>query len=133
MLPLETVFVWAAIFIYSITFAFYTYALVFVSDWVYNRFVTNKRADTLIKRTYYYNNPWISKVMLQEAEDDQINDPERYSHVWLGNVWTKNDAQVFKGKYEILDFSTPAISELKYERFFYGADWGFARDPTVLI
>lgn len=37
MLPLETVFVWAAIFIYSITFAFYTYALVFVNDWVYNR------------------------------------------------------------------------------------------------
>lgn len=62
---------------------------------------------------------------------------EAYLHVceeqWEEQWWVKNDAQIFKDKWEVRDFDTPPITDIKYNRFFFGADWGFYQDPTVLI
>lgn len=55
-------------------------------------------------------------------------DPEAWDHIWNGNPKVISDAQVFRGKYLIEPFETPPDA-----RFFHGADWGFAKDPTVLV
>ena len=55
-------------------------------------------------------------------------DPEgSYLHVWEGEPLTMTDAIIFKGRYAVDEFETPADA-----RFFYGVDWGFANDPTAL-
>jgi phage terminase large subunit len=48
--------------------------------------------------------------------------------VWLGEPLGLSDAQVFKNKFEVQLFETPQNIQ-----FYFGADWGFAQDPTTLI
>jgi phage terminase large subunit len=55
-------------------------------------------------------------------------DPDAYQHVWEGDVLRISDAVIFKNKFEVVSFDTPANV-----RFFHGVDWGFAKDPTCLI
>jgi hypothetical protein len=64
-------------------------------------------------------------------EWDKAHDYEKYLHVWEGYPLTISDAQIFKGRYEV----KPIAPELhkKASRLFYGADFGFARDPSTLI
>ena len=60
-------------------------------------------------------------------EYDRGRDYEKYEHVWLGKYLQNSDTRVFKN-WCVEDFETPADATLRF-----GADWGFASDPTVLI
>jgi phage terminase large subunit len=40
----------------------------------------------------------------------------------------RSAAEVFQGKWTVSRFEAPANA-----RFYYGADWGFSQDPTVLV
>lgn len=102
-------------------------------DYTYQTFIAKKKQNSIVKKTYYYENPWLPNTLREEAEDDKINNPERYDHVWLGNCKKRNDAQIFKGKWEVKEFDTPNVMDVDNTRFFYGADWGFAKDPTTLV
>ena len=53
----------------------------------------------------------------------------RDDHVWGGETWSRSEAQVFSGKW-IVDEFTPGDD---WDGPYYGADWGFAADPTVLV
>lgn len=75
----------------------------------------------------YADNPWLTPDVLEEIAYDKARDPDRYAHVWLGAYETKSEARVFQN-WRIDWFETPADA-----RFFHGADWGFANDPTVLV
>jgi phage terminase large subunit len=102
-------------------------------DYTYQNFIVKKKQDSIVKKTYYYDNPWLTEPLRKEAQDDKINNLERYNHVWLGNCKKRNDAQIFKGKWEVKEFDTPNVMDVDNTRFFYGADWGFATDPTTLV
>ena len=97
------------------------------ATWV--RFVKNPPPGAWVQKVLYSDNPWFKET---EMESERVHllkiDPELYKHVWLGEPRTISDAQVFKGRYLIQEFDTP-----KEARFFHGADWGFANDPTVLV
>lgn len=54
------------------------------ADPVYKRFVMSNRADTLVVKVNYYDNPWFPEVLRKEMEHDKENDYARYKHVWLG-------------------------------------------------
>lgn len=58
----------------------------------------------------------------------QENDPEAYRHVWDGDVRKFSSAVIFRDKVEVRPFTTP-----EGVRFYQGADWGFADDPTTLL
>ena len=60
-------------------------------------------------------------------EWDRARDPDKHQHVWLGGYRTRGEARVFEN-WRVEAFKTPADA-----RFLFGADWGFARDPTVLL
>lgn len=75
----------------------------------------------------YTHNPWFPDELLQEMEYDKRRDPDKYQHIWLGGYESHSESRVFKN-WKIEDFETPPDASLRF-----GADWGFAIDPTVLV
>lgn len=73
------------------------------------------------------DNPWINDVLLAEMRRDRERDPDKYQHVWLGKYAQRSSARVFRN-FKAERFVTPSTA-----RFMFGADWGFAKDPTVLL
>jgi len=99
------------------------------TDPAYQMFVVKPRDDATIVKMNYDDNEFFPEVLVGEMEYDRRVDVGKYQHVWEGYCRTVSDAQVFKDKYRIAAFETPE----NVERFYYGADWGFSQDPTVLI
>lgn len=97
-------------------------------DATYQRFVKNTPPNSIIELVNYYDNPWFPDVLRKEMEYCKEVDFGKYEHVWLGKTVIDTDAQIYHGKFEMLDFETP-----ENVTFYYGADWGFANDPTALI
>lgn len=73
------------------------------------------------------DNPWFPDVLREEKDWDRSRDPDKYAHIWLGKYQQQSEARVFKN-YREEEFETPADA-----RFYFGADWGFSVDPTVLV
>lgn len=98
------------------------------TDPTYKRFVLNTPPNAAIHKVSYRDNPWFPDVLREEAEFLRRVDPDSYQHIWEGEVKKISDAVIFKGRYVIADFETPPDA-----RFYHGADWGFAQDPTALV
>ena len=86
--------------------------------------------ECIVVHSTYLDNPLCPEVMRKEAERLQRLDPVAYAHIWLGEYNKIPDAIVLHGKWRIEDFDPPAAG---WDGPYFGADWGFARDPTVLI
>ena len=97
-------------------------------DATYQRFVVTPPSSAVVVRVGWEDNPWLPDTLREEMEYCRRIDPEAYAHIWGGEPRIISNAQVFKGRYVIEPFDTP-----KDARFFHGADWGFAQDPTTLV
>lgn len=75
----------------------------------------------------YRDNPFLPEVLRDEMEYDRRRDPDKYQHIWLGGYEKNSSARVFKN-WKIEAFETPEDA-----RFYFGGDWGYAIDPTVLV
>lgn len=84
-------------------------------------------------------NPFAPQTLLDEFRDDQeraamlqaAGDENAYAmfeHVWYGAYLEFSDALVFAGHYIIDEFEP----QPDWVDVYYGADWGFAKDPTTL-
>ncbi|BAF69579.1 PBSX family phage terminase large subunit [Nitratiruptor sp. SB155-2] len=100
----------------------------FVEDPTYQRFVVNPPSNAFVKKVTYKDNPYFPDVLREEMEYDKKTDYERYMHVWEGECITYSDAQVFRDK-----FAIDTIDVGNSKEVYYGADWGFAVDPTTLV
>ena len=96
-------------------------------DSTYQRFVVKPPKDCKSVLINYMDNPWFPEVLRREMEYDKEVDYGKYEHVWLGKTVINTEAQVYHDKFEVKEFETPEGVE-----FFYGADWGFANDPTAI-
>lgn len=83
--------------------------------------------DFCLVEANYYDNPWFPEELRRDMERDRRRDKDKYAHVWLGKYEQRSEARVFHN-WEIIDFDTPDNA-----RFYFGADWGFAVDPSVLV
>lgn len=97
-------------------------------DATYQRFVINPPPESIVQLINYYDNPWFPEVLRKEMEYDKQVDYAKYEHVWLGKTVLNTEAQIYHDKFETKEFETPANVT-----FYYGADWGFANDPTALV
>ena len=97
-------------------------------DATYKRFIKQPPPDCKSVLVNYMDNPYFPDVLRKEMEYCKKIDYARYEHIWLGQTIMETEAQIFKGKFEVVDFEADEGTE-----FFYGADWGFANDPTALI
>ena len=88
----------------------------------------NATEDDLVIKANYTDNPWFPEELRLEMERDKKNDYQKYLWVWEGECLGLSDAQIFRGKYVVENFETPKNAD-----FHFGADWGFANDPTTLV
>jgi phage terminase large subunit len=104
------------------------------TDPTYKKFVTNTPPDTVLKKTTFRDNPLFPKVLKLEKDYMYATDPDRADWIWEGNCRSHSDAQIMRHKWIIEDF-TPRPNDKKNIWYgpYYGADWGFAKDPTALI
>jgi len=86
--------------------------------------------NAVVVKALYTDNPWATDEILEMATRDRLRDMDTYAHVWLGDYERKSEARVFK-KWRVGavgEFTGPADGV-----YYFGADWGFAKDPTVLM
>jgi phage terminase large subunit len=124
-------------------------------------YADGKKADTLRDHFTYLDNPWWNSVLEGERLDMQRTDPDAYAHTYLGECRFASEACVFAGKYVIEAFiPDPTLkptydptkdklaalgrhedaeriarheSETTWQGPFQGIDFGFSKDPSVLI
>lgn len=88
--------------------------------------------DCITVEMNYTDNPWFPNVLEGERLNDERRlDPATYAWVWEGAYLENSDKQVLAGKYRIAEFSDNLWNEA--ERLFFGADFGFAKDPNTLV
>ena len=97
-------------------------------DPTYQRFILHTPPNAAVHKVGFRENPWFPDVLRQEMEYLKRVDYEAYVHVWEGEVRRISDAIIFKDKFVVEPFETPDSV-----RFYHGADWGFAQDPTTLV
>lgn len=90
-------------------------------DETYQRFVVQPPDDAIVVKVGWRENPWFPDTLRKEMEYCRRVSPDDYQHIWEGEPRILTEAQVFKGRYAIEEFTTPDNM-----RFFHGADWGFA-------
>lgn len=83
--------------------------------------------DSIVVQANWRDNPHFPDVLLAEMEYDRKRDPDKYAHVWEGAYLQRSDSKVFKN-WSIEEFDAPPDAVHRF-----GADWGFASDPTTLV
>ncbi len=83
----------------------------------------------VVVKVGWEDNPWFPDVLRREMEHAYKTDPEAAAHVWGGATRRNSVAQVLRGRYVIESFEPGK----DWSGPHYGADWGFATDPTTLI
>lgn len=84
---------------------------------------------SVVVQANYHDNPWFAETALvDEMLFDKRRDHDTYEHVWLGGYEKHSEARVFKN-YKVEWFEPPPFGTV----LLAGADWGFGKDPTVLI
>lgn len=76
----------------------------------------------------WQQNPKFPDELREELEWDKARDLDKYLWVWEGNYQRQSETRVFNN-WRIEDFETPE----DVDRFYFGADFGFAVDPAALI
>lgn len=95
------------------------------------RFVENPPPEAYVRKVNFDENPYFTEALRREMEWDKKNDFEKYLHIWKGYPRTFSDAQIFRGKFTVEPFDDSLAEQA--DRLFYGADFGFAQDPSTLI
>jgi phage terminase large subunit len=104
------------------------------TDPTYQRFVVNTPPSAVVRKISWFDNPWLPDELRLEKDYLASVDPDAFAHVWGGECRSNSDAQIFRGKFRIEPFEVPpADSGVVWDGPYFGADWGFAKDPTVLV
>lgn len=83
--------------------------------------------DALLRKVNWDENPWFPDELRQDMERDRQRDPGKYAHVWEGEYRSLSEARVFRN-WRVGEMDPP-----ENVVWFYGADWGFAQDPTAAL
>lgn len=94
------------------------------------RFRQNPPENSCIIEMSYQDNPWFPDVLEQERlNDKQRLDDATYRWIWEGAYLEASEAQIFRGKYQELEFEPNP----DFNGPYYGLDFGFANDPTAAV
>ncbi|EME2055580.1 PBSX family phage terminase large subunit [Cronobacter sakazakii] len=101
------------------------------TDPTYQRFVVNPPDNCVTVEVNYYDNPYLPDTLRKEMEYCKRIDYEAYEHIWLGKPKSISEAVIFKRRYKVESFPDDLWQQA--DRLFFGADFGFANDPSTLI
>jgi phage terminase large subunit len=102
-------------------------------DPVYKEFVIKPDSAAFIRQVNFDENPYFTEALEDERQKTLRTEPELYGHVWLGELWSRSEAQVFAGKFVVKSFVPDPQLWKVWDGPYQGADFGFANDPTVLV
>lgn len=90
------------------------------------------RGEAIVHEVNFDQNPWfydteLAKQMLRMKRTNY----DLFEHIWMGKPRKRSSAIILGGKYLVEDFSDTLWKQA--ERLFYGADFGFADDPSTLV
>lgn len=72
---------------------------------------------------------WLGPKFLADAANMERDRPEKHAHVYMGVEVGRTDAIIFSGCYRVESFTRLP----EWDGPYFGADWGFSQDPTVLV
>jgi phage terminase large subunit len=101
------------------------------SDPTYQRFIVTPPDDSITVEVNYYDNPYLPDTLRKEMEYCKRVDYEAYEHIWLGKPKSISDSVIFRNRYRVEAFPDDLWQQA--DRLFFGADFGFANDPSTLI
>lgn len=87
----------------------------------------NPPQDSVVIEVNWDANPHLPAELKADLEDDRRRDHDKFLHVWQGHYSLNSEARVFRN-WKVEEFDTPTDAVHRF-----GADWGFAVDPTVLV
>ena len=101
------------------------------TDPTYQRFIVKPPGPdrATILKVGWQDNFWFPPELEELRRHALRTDPERYDWVWEGFCRKVSEAAVFRNRFTVEGFEEPEV----VDRYYYGADWGFANDPSVLI
>lgn len=95
------------------------------------RFWQEKDADTIAVHINYDRNPWFPSGLDKQRQSDMARlDPNTYRWIWEGAYLENSDKQVIK-RWRVAEFDDDLWEQA--DRLLFGADFGFADDPSTLI
>jgi len=104
------------------------------------RFLLNPPPDAIVREVNWSDNPWFPEVLAKEKDYLYRVDPDAAAHVWGGQFRKGSEAKIFQGKYvvegfeaEIKNTAGELVPKPGWMGPYFGADWGFARDPITLV
>lgn len=65
------------------------------TDYVYKRFVTQGRQNSVVKKVGWQHNPFFTDVLDEERREMLESDPEAYDHIWEGGLDTRFSGSIF--------------------------------------
>lgn len=100
----------------------------------------DRPGDSTVVEVNLHDNPFASRESWDEYYDDRDRAKRKqaagdknawgdFEHVWHGKYAVMTGAQVLAGCYSIDAFEPQA----DWHGSYYGVDWGFATDPTVMV
>lgn len=101
----------------------------------YKRFVNEefRPKSAVVQKLNWDQNPFFPQVLRDEMEYLRKADYEAYLHVWEGLPLKLSDAIIFGKKVRVEGFPDSLQEKANQRRILFGADFGFARDPSTLI
>jgi phage terminase large subunit len=98
------------------------------SDNTYERFVTDPPASAIVVRTTYKDNPWLSKVILDEIRELKAKDEEEYDHIYGGLCKQSVDGAIYAKQLSAAD-KEGRITRVPYDpkfpvHTFWDLGWG---------
>ena len=95
-----------------------------------SRFRQHPPENAKIIEMNYHDNPWFPSELEQtRLADKQRLDDATYRWIWEGAYLEQSEAQIFRDKFQELDF----VPNLDFNGPYYGLDFGFANDPTAAV
>lgn len=88
--------------------------------------------DSVFVKSTYRDNPWLPPELWAEIEWDKKRNYEKYQHVWEGGYAEHSEARVFNN-WRVEEFELGQDGLPPDPVLYWGADWGFSVDPSVLI
>jgi phage terminase large subunit len=99
------------------------------TDPTYKRFVLATPPGSQVVEIGWRDNPWLPEELRLEKDYLASVDLEAYEHVWEGKPREHAVAAILRGKCAVSWFAV----EPHWDGPYWGADWGFAEDPTTLV
>jgi len=98
------------------------------TDFIYQRLVVNADAGSYVCKVLYSDNPDCPRELIEAAESMRVRDPDRFANIYLGETWSRSDAQVLSGKWRI-----GSVDITRADGAYLGGDFGFSTDPSTLV